>query len=433
MRREFIKSGLMTAVLRIVAAGLSVAVTVLLGRQLGPEGLGYFAYATSLIMLALVPISNGWGVLLMRKAALAFQNSDWAEAKSIAAYTWKGALAIALISGVGAFVALGYLDPNAAWPIGYGTVLLLACVLFFDQLSAVRVSLIRAFQQPQLAQISDIVAKQVLMILGILLVMSLRPNGIRLTDVFAVLLMASVMTYLLGRFLLYRLSPVELRNSPAIPFDPKWPKAALVLAAGAGLFIANSQMGMVMLGFFANAEDLGLFRVATQISILSAMGYAALNFIAAPRFATQIENKDTAQLQAQASFLARVSFVLSLPVPLVFYVFGDVIIEALLGTAFLGLVPAAIVLCIAQSILSVFGLAGSMLNMHGHERQVTRCAVAALIVHVIALLVLVPGYGIWGAAIAYLISLTLWGGSLWSVAYAKLGVNTSVFGWPRRS
>ncbi len=421
----------MTAVLRIVAAGLSVAVTVLLGRHIGPEGLGYFAYATSLIMLALVPISNGWGMLLMRKASVAFQNSDWAEAKTIAGHAWKGALAVAILGLIGGLVVLGVLDLDASFPIGFGTVLLLACVLFFDQLSAVRVSFIRAFQQPQLAQVSDIVAKQVLVILGVCLVIYFNPSGLRLADVFGVLLIASVLNYLLGRYLLHWISPPELSAAAPTRFDPKWPKAAAFLATGAGLFIINSQMGMVMLGFFASAEDLGLFRVATQISILSAMGYAALSFIAAPRFAAQVDSKDTALLQAQACFLARMSLILSLPVPLVFYFFGQVLIEVLLGPAFLGLIPAALVLCLAQSVLCAFGLGNSVLNMHGYERQVSRCAAFALIVHVIALLVLVPSNGILGAAIAYLISITIWGGGLWLMAYRKLGVNTSVFAWPK--
>ena len=130
MLGSMLKSGLSVTLLRAVNVLLGFAVLLILARILGPESLGAYAYATAMLLLLGIPVSYGWAPLLLREAARALNDGNWASVKGMArrGMAWTGALAIlALLLGL-----LAAWTGPAGWPkiVTTSTVLLLAVVLF---------------------------------------------------------------------------------------------------------------------------------------------------------------------------------------------------------------------------------------------------------------------------------------------------------------
>ena len=427
MRRQILQSGLMVVALRLGGAVLGIFVTIVLSRSVGAAGLGYYAYAVTLITLAAIPVSNGWGTLLMRSTSRGFGSGDWAESRGIADATWKLALAVsvaALLAGLAWFRTSASPDTAVVPEI----IVLIAATLFFEQLSANRVAVIRGFRMAQIAQLTDMVARPAFILSGLVLVGFLAAGTVTLVQVFRILAVASLLNLLLGQFVLWKVRPPLYQTTVPAPFRRDWLQSAGYLAGSAGLVVVNAYVDILILGFFVTAEEIGHYRVAAQVGILAGLGYTALNFIAAPRFASHGQSDDMKQLGAEAVFYARIAFLAALPAPLILWFHGEALIRAVFGPQFEAALTPMILLCILQVVSAGCGMAPSILTAKGHESAVFKLSLLFFFVAVAFGVIGTYHFGIDGAALAVLLSGSLWRISMWRSAVAKLGLDTSMFG-----
>ena len=76
-------------------------------------------------------------------------------------------------------------------------------------------------------------------------------------------------------------------------------------------------------------------------------------------------------------------------------------------------------------IVCFVGSAGQLLNMTGHERDVTKGMAYAAVLNIVLNLSLIPWLGIYGAAIATAISLITQGVLLWRLTATRLKIQCS--------
>jgi len=87
-----------------------------------------------------------------------------------------------------------------------------------------------------------------------------------------------------------------------------------------------------------------------------------------------------------------------------------------------------IILAIGQFINAVSGSVGFLLNMTGKQRIFKNIFLIAVIINVVLNFILIPKYGMVGAAIATMISVAVW--NIVSVVYIKLEFNIRTFYLP---
>jgi O-antigen/teichoic acid export membrane protein len=116
-----------------------------------------------------------------------------------------------------------------------------------------------------------------------------------------------------------------------------------------------------------------------------------------------------------------------LPFVLVFGVAGGPLMGLVFGTPYAAAGSALAVMTLAQLCNAVFGVASSALIMSGHERRAAAAFVAALLVHAGLGVVLIPRFGVEGAAWAYLGQMVVMNLVLWWQARTLLGVDTGVW------
>ena len=429
MKRDLVTKALFISLIRALGAVLAIVLTAIIARQLGPDGLGLYAYGTTIITILSVPVSYGIATLLLRLTTHGCQSGDFAQAKGL--YRRAAIYALCVSSGaLFVYVAFRLVSPTflpqSVTPI---LAVLITSILFFDQQSAMRNAALRAFDRQIVAQFPEMLLRPTLMILFFAASSVLLAPAVQITisHTFAALLLSAAASAFFGQLILTRSAPIAFRNAVPSYDDRGWLKTSMTLGSSAGLVILIAYVDIFVLGFFVPLEEIGHYRVALLFASLTGFGYVSLNMVAAQRFAHFSARKDPASIQRAARLFTLLAVLTAIPGPLILLVMGKPLIVFIFGESFAVALPATLVLCSLQFVSAATGMAHSLLIMSGFEARVLRLSLASLIVNLILLLILVPQFGIIGAASANFIASSGWNIALCLFARQTTGVDTSIF------
>ena len=135
---------------------------------------------------------------------------------------------------------------------------------------------------------------------------------------------------------------------------------------------------------------------------------------------------DHVRLQKAVTALARAQLggVAALSIPLL--IAPELLIRLAFGESFEPAATALRILAAGQLLNAAFGPNVVLLTMTHNERRVTRAMAIAMALNLVMIPLLVPLWGIAGAAIAVVASLLCWNVMLWRDARRLLGVETAV-------
>jgi O-antigen/teichoic acid export membrane protein len=189
-----------------------------------------------------------------------------------------------------------------------------------------------------------------------------------------------------------------------------------------------SQTDILMMGFLLPPESVGIYRVALTLSALSLFFVTPLSVILAPQLVREWSSGNKAALQTLSTEIARLSFLLSLPIFISIFLFSSQIIDILYGNAFAGSNVPLIILCIGQFVNVATGFVHVVLNMTKHH-DITLWGVGfAVSANVILNALLIPQFGITGGAIATATAVTLANVYLLIRLRSATGIDSSVLG-----
>ncbi len=244
--------------------------------------------------------------------------------------------------------------------------------------------------------------------------------------------LAAFVAFVVGALILRASRPDALRETTKRTYEDKaWRRAVFPLAIMTGMQLVIQHTDILMLGLFRSAEQVGIYRVVIQGGILVVFGLQAVNMVVEPHFARLHRLGDMATLQRVATAGARASLVTALPVALAFVFFGEFILRGMFGSPFAAGHVALAIVAAGQLANAGAGSVGILLNMSGNERDTARGMAIGAISNVILNLVLIPPFGMNGAALATAASIVLWNGLLWYFAKRRLGIQTHGLGFGR--
>ena len=173
-----------------------------------------------------------------------------------------------------------------------------------------------------------------------------------------------------------------------------------------------------MLGYFTNAEIVGLYHPAVRTAGLQQSILIAFTGIFAPMFSKYFAQDNFISMQHIYKLVIRWIFTLVIPILIMIILFSTKIM-LLFGADFLQSSNALIILSIGTSIYAIFGVSGTALVVSGHQKLNLVNALSATILNIFLNIILIPKYGILGAAWATLSSMTF-------IALARL-IETRIF------
>lgn len=163
----------------------------------------------------------------------------------------------------------------------------------------------------------------------------------------------------------------------------------------------NARMPQIVIAAMLPAEALGLYAVALSWSAACMPAMEAISTLVLARVASQQSDEARRVVFSQT---IRMTVLLATGLGVILALATPFAVVILFGPAFRGSIPAAIVLCIASVCMGVVYVAEEALRGLGNTKAIVPCELAGLILNTVALFFFLRPLGLFGAALASLLS-----------------------------
>jgi O-antigen/teichoic acid export membrane protein len=182
-----------------------------------------------------------------------------------------------------------------------------------------------------------------------------------------------------------------------------------------------------LLGALSTSANAGLFAVANRGAAVIALGVNAAAAVIAPNAARLWSLGDVARLQRIVTKSSQATVLYALPVTLGLIVFGRYFL-AIFGKDFQDATLALQILCVGQFAYSATGAVTNLLLMAGEERFSVLATGIGAVTNVVLCVVLIPIWGVEGAAVATTASLMVSEVLMLLFARKALGIHLTILG-----
>lgn len=209
------------------------------------------------------------------------------------------------------------------------------------------------------------------------------------------LAVAAVVAFVLGK-LHWRLRP---RREVEASMATEIRRTAVVLCGVSALAMVVTQSDIVAVSYIEGPSEAGVYSAAARIAQAMSIALVAVNFVLAPRIARLAADGETAQLQHDVSAAATWStcvmvagFAILVP--------GSSLVLSIFGSGFDAASDPLRILMVGQLVNALCGPAVAVLTMSGGQVQAMRVLGASAIVQLLLFALLIPPFGLVGAACA---------------------------------
>lgn len=199
------------------------------------------------------------------------------------------------------------------------------------------------------------------------------------------------------------------KDIPAAPRDQRlreWMTVALPIFLVEGFFFLLINVDVLMVGREMDPQHVAIYFAATKIMALAHFVYFAVKASVAQRYSDLLHSGSREEFASFAQASVRWTFWPTLVLGIVILMAGYPLLR-LFGTAFTEGYPLLFILIIGVIARASVGPAESLLNMSGKQNICALLYAATLGVNVILNLVLIPRFGLTGAAISTAIAMLM--------------------------
>ena len=374
---------------------LTFGITIVLVALLGKVGMGrytqVFAILTVVELIALMPFGSG----LTRMVA-----AHRADVSAVRGIIWAGVTLTALVSAILAAALYGASEWLAHHGLQDGALVQPLRLAAFALIPlAVADSLLFAtmgFQRMRAYATVKLLAEPLVRFSAVTVAVTL---GLGLAGAVMGLVVSSSAQAVLAWFALRRLIGPWHRGPRHYLIGQM---CAFSLPMGLGNFMS---MGLVwadslILGAYGSSGDVGVYQVATRIVLLATFVIPAVSMAFAPRVTALTEQGDHRNLARAYRGVTTWTLRLSMPAFVVLTAFSTDLLR-LFGTGFAAASSATLVLLVGASFNAFTGPGMQMLTMSGHPIWGAVNNGMGLVLNIGLNLVLIPRFGIIGAAWAW--------------------------------
>jgi len=416
--KELLKGSSIAFVLRIIGIIAGYIFTLLITRGYGAEAMGIFALSFTLLQIASVISRLGMDTALLRFVAEYSSQGKWEVVKDVYKKAIKLVIPFSVLLSVLVFFLSPYIaeyvfkKPHLTPYFQIASIGIVPFVLLYIHTESLRgLKKIKEYMFLQQAGIFIIAS----IILGALtLYMSSLQTSINLNKLpIAVYIFSVFVLSIIAYFIWKKYTKKEHSQSEQKLPAQKGLSYSYILSVSVPMLFSSSLaliMGWtdtIMLGMFRTEEEVGIYNVALRVSMITSITLMAINTIAAPKFAEFWGKGDIERLAKIAQQSTKLIFWTSFPILLIFLIFPKQIL-GIFGEEFKAGAIALMILTVGQFVNAAAGSVGYILQMTGHQKFHQNIVLVGALLNIILNYLLIPIYGIIGAAIASAISVIFW-------------------------
>lgn len=379
---------------------LGMLTSIIIARHLGPDGFGVYSLVIWLVAMGVATTNSGTASSAIKFVAELRGAGMDEEIPALLAYlrrTQRLFLLVVLGAGAVVFVVAG--ERIAA---GLDHVMLLAFLVVAVALRAgymFNIGVAKGFEDFRATAIISLVSTP----LNLAMVVAAWQFGASVEWLLAVFVISSVVFYGVSQRMV---APRVSASTTVAALAPElrarirrhlW-LTAMIVSVG---FVAASEVEVLFLNLYGDAEAAGQFKVAYQLAIgAAALVPGVLGALLLPMMANAVgQGRDVAGRR----FVALTSYLTLLAAPLVAFgmVFGAAVVQALYGEAYLSAAPVLSACLLGVSIMAVTGGGSSLLISADRQQSVLAVVLGCGVLKVLLDAILVRQFGLAGASAAY--------------------------------
>ena len=420
-----VRAASVALVAQVAGAGLNLGVQIVFARWAGAEAYGAYSYAMAWAGLLATLCGLGLPQALVRFVPEYLRTE---QPRRLRGVVRRSEHLVALCSGAvgaGGLALTLALDARIGLPalrlpllIGFGALPMLALLRLYTELCIARQQMTLAYLLPRVGRPLGMLAGAAVVVWG---------RGETLTAGAAVCIAVAPVPLigLVQRAAFHRGLPAAVRSAAPAYATRTWLRTALPMLLITGFLLLLGQTDLLMIGLLRDAEQVGLFKVASKMASLVLFPLFAVNAAVAPRIAASHAAGDTHALRQVVRNGARWMAAGSLAIAALVLLGTDIVL-GLFGDAFRAADSVLWILAFAQCANACAGPVGPLLTMTGHQDDAAwvygGCALLNVVLNAAGIL----AYGTVGAALATAATTVLWNVGLYRIVVARLDVRPSV-------
>ena len=413
---------------RVGGAGMTFAIQVLLARWIGAAELGIYVVAFSWCLLLSTLAGGGFAMAAIRFVGVGLATGRHGYVKGFIRRGNQVVLATGLL-----VATLAVLASRA----GAGVYPLAAQPAFFYAMLAVPLYGLMQFQNGVANALSRLalsftpnnIWRPLLFLLALFLLRLL--DGSLDAEQAMRLHFFSIAIVTIGTVLFLRRVLLRALDTGPREYDMRvWLRVAPPLLAME--FFGNyfPEVTVIALGSYLPTPGIGVYNAAFRAAMLITFGLNAIDASVAPRLSTLHAAGDLEALQDAVDRATWLRFRAGLLAVVLLGLFGEYVL-ALFGPEFIIGYRALLILALAQLVTAGTGPTMRLLTISGHQNQCLGVFVAALLITLALIPLLVPRFGIEGAAVAAGTASSFWSLTLRFMVTRYLGIRPSFLGIAR--
>jgi len=405
---EIFKGSIITFSAKVIAMVLALLVNVIVAKYYGAKTIGVLALVISFFNISGLFVTVGLNTSLLRLVPEQLEKNNLLGARAV---FW---LSVKIVSIAGFFVSLiawfnvplianRLFKNNELEQWLYVSVLLIIVV----NISTINGTAIRALKKIQLFAalqlFNSLFSVAFLMVTTLWFYNPYNPfYAYFISLITAGIVSTFIVLYLFSCKASLDQQRDDLKCSSLELIKTSWP-----MFLTSAMYLVVSQTDIVMLGAMTKSEDVGVYAIVMKLGLAVNFILTSINMVLGPKFAELYYRGDMEGLVSVAKKSSKLIFYCTAPFLLVLVVLGKPIL-GFFGEEFISGYTTLCFIALGQFINAICGSVGYFMNMTGNQKLFCRIIFSAALLNIALNLLLIPLYGISGAAIASLLSVCLW-------------------------
>lgn len=387
-----------TFIASIISMLFGIVISVLLGRYLGANYLGLYRMVSSIQTIAILFASVGISAAVIKYVA-EFKG-DQIKINSIVSAGIINSLLLGIGASIVVYLSSGIFEEIFKMPGLSGLLKILSLVFPFVLVGEVLLGFLNGMREMKKYGKATIIQSVLMVVFSVPLIYF----GFGVAGVVTGIVMSSM------GWCLYLL--LISKNYFEITFDEYASNTKKMLVFGAQIFIGNAinmvnyQADTIMIGYFLTAADLGYYAVALGLTKFFWMIPGAIQAITYPATSEYWGKNNHSALNVMIDKSMRYTAFALFPIGLGIVFFAKEIITLIYGYDFIHSVFSAQVLVVGTVIFGVMKSIGGTITGVGRPDLSAKIVVISASINILLNFLLIPKFGIDGAAVATCISLT---------------------------
>ena len=402
---KLIKNSLNVLLLRVGGVALMFCLSLFLTNNFSADIVGQYDFVRSTIMILSGISLIGTNQAIIYYSGVLTSKNSFGSIKSI---YFKMVSLVFIICGflyIPLFlVSEDFINQIFNKPESYSLIELSVQGLFFYSITMLNIDTIRALKKTIISELFRNVFRYTpFFLFSVILYLIDRPEGLVVWFIYSFVALCIISTAAVFFILLNK----DFPNTAAQKYSTKdIVKTSYPMALSAISYFLMQSVDVLFLGAFDTFESIAYYSVAVKIATVTSLALISVNIVIAPKIAKIYNDRNFSELKSMIRKATRINVLISSPILLILFFFPDFLLS-MFGDNYTLAKNAFLVLLIAQFFNSITGPSALYLNMTGRQKILNSILLISLLINVILNVILIPKFGMVGAASATTISFVI--------------------------